>query len=393
MTRRALLAAFSVAHFAHHVTNSLLSALLPFIRDAFALSYTDAGFAVSAYTIASGVSNAPLGVVADRIGARRVIVWGLVLIGLSSVAIGLAGEYWQLLAFLMVMGIASGTYHAPASALIAELFSSRRGMAMGTHTTAGHLSFFVAPLLAGIVAATGTWRTPYVAFAIAPIACAFLLWRIAPMGVRSTGRHGWLATVSDIGLVAKRVGALVSLSILFQVVISAAMAFLSLYLVDARGISPGVAAALFGVPQLAGLIGAPMAGTLSDRYGRRIVLLLGLALMGPAAWALAVVPNELVFLPLLVIGISFSIRATTTEVLIVDNTPPERRSTVLGTYYLVNQPVGGVAAPIFGAVAGAVGIGVAYGWLAVIFLVLSAVALIAAWPTGRALRRAPSSPD
>ena len=112
--------------------------------------------------------------------------------------------------------------------------------------------------------------------------------------------------------------------------------------------------------------------------------------MGPAAWALTVVPNELVFLPLLLIGISFSIRATTTEVLIIDNTPAERRSTVLGTYYLVNQPVGGVAAPIFGGAAGAIGIGAAYGWLAVVFLVLSAVALLAAWPTGRALRRAPS---
>jgi len=390
LTRRALLVAFSVAHFAHHVTNSLLSALLPFIRDAFALSYTDAGFAVTAYTIASGVTNAPLGVLADRIGARRVIVWGLVLIGLSSVAIGLSSEYWQLLAFLVVMGIASGTYHAPASALIAEMFSSRRGMAMGTHTTAGHLSFFAAPLVAGTLAAAGTWRTPYIAFAIAPIACAVLLWRVAPMATRSTGRHGWLATVGDIGAVARRVGALVSLSILFQIVLSAAMAFLSLYLVDARGISPGVAAALFGVPQLAGLVGAPMAGTLSDRFGRRIVLLLGLALMGPAAWALTAVPNELVFLPLLLIGVSLSIRATTTEVLIVDNTPPERRSTVLGTYYLVNQPVGGIAAPIFGGIAGAIGIGVAYSWLAVAFLVLSAIALLAAFPTGRALRRAAS---
>ena len=97
--------------------------------------------------------------------------------------------------------------------------------------------------------------------------------------------------------------------------------------------------------------------------------------------------------PLLLIGISFSIRATTTEVLIVDNTPPERRSTVLGTYYLVNQPVGGIAAPVFGGIAVAIGIGAAYNWLAVVFLVLSAVALIAAWPTARALRQAPSSPD
>jgi MFS family permease len=393
LSRRGLLASFSVAHFAHHVTNSLLSALLPFIRSAFGLSYADAGFAVSAYTIASGVTNAPLGLLADRIGARRVIVWGLVLIGLSSVAIGLSTEYWQLLAFLAVMGIASGTYHAPASALIAEMFSSRRGVAMGTHTTAGHLSFFAAPLLAGILATAGTWRTPYIAFAIAPIACAVLLWRVAPMGARSTGRHSWLATGSDIAAVARRIGALVSLSIVFQVALSAAMAFLSTYLVDARGMSPGIAAALFGVPQLAGLIGAPLAGTLSDRFGRRIVLLLGLALMGPAQWALTVVPNELVFLPLLLVGISLSIRATTTEVLIVDNTPAERRSTVLGTYYLVNQPVGGIAAPIFGGIAGAIGIGAAYGWLAIIFLGLSAIALLAAWPTARALRRAPSSPD
>jgi len=64
---------------------------------------------------------------------------------------------------------------------------------------------------------------------------------------------------------------------------------------------------------------------------------------------------------------------------------------VLGTYYLVNQPVGGVAAPIFGSIAGAIGIGAAYGWLAATFLLLSAVALLAAWPTARALRRAASS--
>ena len=375
MTRRGLLVAFSVAHFAHHVTNSLLSALLPFIRDAFGLSYLESGFAVTAYTIASGATNAPWGLLADRIGARRVIVGGLVLIGAASIAISGSASYWQLLLALMVMGIASGTYHAPASAIIAELFSrARRGIAMGTHTTAGHLSFFAAPLVAGTLAAAGTWRTPYLVFAAAPIACALLLWRVAPPGTRAEGRHDWLATFTEIGAVARRIGGLVGLSIVFQVLLSAALAFLSLYLVDARGISPAVAAALFGVPQLAGLVGAPLAGTISDRYGRRVVLLLGLAITGPASWALVSVPNELVFLPLLALGISLSVRATTTEVLIVDNTPAERRSTVLGTYYLVNQPVGGIAAPIFGAIAGAVGIATAFSALASAFLVLSVVA-------------------
>jgi len=384
VTQRALLVAFSIAHFAHHVTNSLLSALLPFIRDAFGLTYIESGFAVTAYTIASGVTNAPWGILADRLGARRVIVWGLVLIGVASIAISGSANYWQLLLALMVMGIASGTYHAPASAIIAQTFSrARRGLALGTHTTAGHFSFFAAPLVAGTLAAVGTWRTPYLLFAVAPIACAFMLWRVAPAGTRAAGKHEWLATFNEIAAVARKIGGLVSLSIVFQVLLSAALAFLSLYFVDARGISPAVAAALFGVPQLAGLVGAPAAGTLSDRFGRRVVLLLGLAVTGPAAWALVTVPNELLVLPLLALGLSLSVRATTTEVLIVDNTPAERRSTVLGTYYLVNQPVGGVAAPLFGLIAGAVGIGAAFSGLAVGFVALSILALAFAVVGGR----------
>ena len=388
MTRRGVLAAFSVAHFAHHVTNSLLSALLPFIRDAFVLSNTQAGFAVTAYTIASGLTNAPLGVIADRMGARRVIVWGLFLIAISSVAIGLAGSYGMLLVGLLVMGIASGTYHAPASALIAEVFPfARRGVALGTHTTAGHLAFFAAPLVAGVLAVSGTWRVPYLAFAIAPALCALLLLRIAPPGMRSEGRHEWLATFTDIGRVARAVGSLVTLSILAQVLLSSALAFLTLYLVDARGVSPAVAAALFGLPQLAGLFAAPLSGVLSDRFGRPAILLAALVASGPAVWLLLAMPVELAVIPLLLIGACLSFRATTTEVLIIDSTPATRRSTVLGTYYLINQPVGGVAAPIFGAIADASGIASAFGWLAVAFVALSAVALIAA-AMGGARRRA-----
>ncbi|HEY3218010.1 MAG TPA: MFS transporter [Candidatus Limnocylindria bacterium] len=392
MSRRALLVSLSAAHFAHHVTNSLLSALLPFIRDGFALSNTQAGFAVTAYTIASGLTNAPLGLLADRVGARRVIVGGLVLIGLSSIAIGLSGSYWALLLGLAIMGVASGTYHAPASALLAETFTfARRGVALGTHTTAGHLAFFAAPLVAGTLALLGTWRLPYVAFAIAPIACALLVLRVAPAGMREHSRHRWLATFSDIANVARSVGSLVSFSIAAQVLLSASLAFLTLYLVDARGISPAIAAALFGVPQLAGLFAAPLSGVLSDRFGRPAVLMTGLIGSGPAMWLLVSLPVELTVIPLLLVGACMSFRATATEVLIIDNTPPARRSTVLGTYYLVNQPVGGVAAPMFGAVADAAGIGNAFLWLSFAFVALS-LAAAAAVLTGGARIRAASSP-
>jgi MFS family permease len=312
--------------------------------------------------------------------------------GLSSVAIGLSGSYWLLILGLLLMGIASGTYHAPASALIAETFPfARRGVALGTHTTAGHLAFFAAPLVAGTLAASGTWRLPYVAFAIAPVLCGLLVLRIAPQGARSTEKHQWLATFTDIGRVARAVGSLVSLSILAQVLMSSALAFLALYLVNARGVSPAVAAALFGVPQLAGLFAAPLSGVLSDRFGRPAILLSALVVSGPALWLLTVTPVELVVIPLLLLGACLSFRATTTEVLIIDNTPVTKRSTVLGTYYLINQPVGGIAAPIFGAVADSAGLGSAFSWLALVFVGLSVVALVAS-ATGAARIRAASSP-
>ncbi len=167
---------FSLAHFSHHVTNSLLNPLLPLIRDTFALSYAESGIAVSAYSLSLGLANAPMGVLADRVGPRLVLAGGLVLVGAASVALALVGAYWQLLAVLVAMGVISGTYHAPAASLLARAFPERgRGAAMGLHITGGHFSFFAVPLVAGsLAAATGTWRTPYLWFAAAPILSGLL---------------------------------------------------------------------------------------------------------------------------------------------------------------------------------------------------------------------------
>lgn len=373
-----VLGGFTLAHFAHHVSNSLLSPLLPLIRDTFALTYAQTGFAVSAFAVSVGFANLAFGALADRLGHRLVVVSGLVLMGAVSTALAFAGDYGQLLLLLVAMGVVSGTYHAPAATLIARAFpASVRGAALGLHITGGHLAFFAAPLVAGALAAsTGTWRTPYLAFAVAPVACGLLLWGLAPKGHRAPIRAGGLAPLRDVVAVMRTVGPLVSLSILFQLGFAAFLAFMALYLVDARGVNPAVAAALFGFPQLVGMFGAPLGGALSDRLGRRAVILIGLGALGPAAWAFTAVPNELLLLPLGAIGLASAMRMTVTEVLVMDSAPLERRATVLGTYYLVSQEVGGLAAPAFGAIAGAIGIASAFSGLAVALVLCSAVAVL-----------------
>jgi FSR family fosmidomycin resistance protein-like MFS transporter len=376
---QALLGTITAAHFSHHVTNSLLNPLLPLIRNAFALSYAESGFAVSAFSIASGLANAPWGMLADRVGSRVVIVGGLFLMGAASVALAAAGAYWQLLALLIVLGIVSGSYHGPAAALIARSFPPRmRGTAMGLHITGGHLSFFAAPAVAGILAtATGSWRTPYVWFAAAPIVFGVLVWIVAPhVQERPAPGGDRFAAFREVGRVFRDVGPLVSLSIGFQFGIAALVAFLALYLVDARGLSPAIAAIFFGVPQVVGVIGAPLGGWLSDRFGRRLVMLGGLALIGPAVFALTVVPNDGLVVALVVFGLLWSMRSTVTETLVMDSAAPGRRATVLGAYYLLNAHVGGIGAPLFGFLAEAVGLGTAFSWIGIAFVVMSALALV-----------------
>ena len=363
---RLLLGGFTAAHFSHHVSNSLLNPLLPFIRDSFALSYAQSGLLVSAFAVSLGLSNAPIGYLADRFGARLVVVLGLFLTGLISVVVGLAGTYWQLLAFLIVMGLIHGSYHAPASALMARVFpASERGSAIGLHITGGHLSFFVVPATAGwLVTQTGSWSTPYIWLAWVPVLTGLWLWNLAPRDHEPPkGGPDRLAVFRELGGIVRMVGPLVSASILFQVAQAALIAFMTLYLVDVRGIEPAWAAVLFGVPQLIGLLGSPLAGWLSDRIGRRSVILLALGMMGPAFLALTLVPNEVVLVPLVVLGISAAMRQTPTEVLVMDTAPAHRRATALGAYHMLVQQSGGIAAPGLGLLASAVGIGPAFGGL------------------------------
>jgi predicted MFS family arabinose efflux permease len=223
---------------------------------------------------------------------------------------------------------------------------------------------------------TGTWRTPYLAFAIAPIVFGTLLWLVAPRVQERTAPGDRFAAFREIANVFRDVGPIVSLSIVFQLGLAAVTAFLALYFVDSRGISPAIAALLFGVPQLVGIVGSPVGGWLSDHLGRRNVIVGALTLLGPAIFALTVVPNEALVPVLVVFGLLWAMRSTVTETLVMDSAPPGRRATVLGAFYLANAEIGGLGAPIFGLLAEGVGLTTAFGWIGIVFLLLSGVALV-----------------
>ncbi len=359
---RLLVVAFMFGHFTHHVTNTLLTPLLPLIRDSFGLSYAQSGFLVSAFSVSQGLSQAPIGALADRVGSRAVVTIGLIATGAMCFLIGLAGDYGQLLALLIGLGVIAGSYHAPAAALLAQVFEpGRRGGVLGLHTLGGNFSFLATPLVAGgLTAVTLTWRTPYLAFSIAPIVAGLVLMLILPATTERSRDGSALQLFRELGGVLRVVGPLLSAAILFQMLYAATTAFLALYLVDARGFDRPTAALLVGAPYLAGMLGSPLGGALSDRLGRKPVIATTLVCMGPLLLLLTIVPTILIVPVMLLMGLVGSMRQPVVEGLLLDRAPAERRATTLGAYYLAAQELGGFAAPALGAIAGAVGIGQAF---------------------------------
>jgi MFS transporter, FSR family, fosmidomycin resistance protein len=378
---RALLGGFAGAHFAHHVSNSLLNPLLPPIRDTFSLGYGEAGLLVSAFSWAIGISNAPVGYLSDRVGALRVIVGGLLLTGVLAAILSLADAYWQLLLILALLGVVAASYHAPAASMIAQAFPPNvRGGAMGLHITGGHLSFFATPLVAsGLMAAGGTWRTPFLWFAFAPILAGVVIWLLAPRTSAASHPRGdasRFGVFREVWGVARLIGPLLSASVMFQMLYAAFLAFFSLYLVDVRGLPVPMAAAIYGVPQLVGMAGAPLGGYLSDRWGRRNVMVLGMVLLGPSLFLMTVTPLELIVLPMGLVGLAAAMRQTVTEVLVMDTAPEHRRATVLGSYYMLSQELGGFAAPLMGVAAAAFGLGAAFSGATFLLAALSTLVLV-----------------
>jgi MFS family permease len=155
---RLLLGAITAAHFAHHTSNSLLNPLLPLIRDTFALSYAQSGFAVSAYSLSLGLSNGPIGLLADRVGSRTVIVIGLTLTGLVSVALAQAQVPNELLVLpLAIFGLACSMRGTATEVLVMDTApADRRGAVLGAYYLAAQpIGGIATPVFGGIAGLTG----------------------------------------------------------------------------------------------------------------------------------------------------------------------------------------------------------------------------------------------
>ncbi len=279
-----------------------LPALLPLLIQRLDISMTLASILASILTFSSALAQPVFGILADRIGGKKLIFLGPIAAAIGLSFIGLMPSYGLLVMFLILGGLGSACFHPQAAALAGHFSGPRRGFGISLFMLGGNVGYGFGPMLIlAIVLGLGMSRS-YVALLPAVI-FAFILVRYLPDSViprpaeqndRAVGR----------GI---RSGDLVSFSILWLVVWLRSTAILSLstFLPTFQilhGFSLAAGGGAFTILILAGAVGGFVGGMLSDRIGRKWVVIVSLITGIPAFYLFLYLPGRWTFVSLAVLG-------------------------------------------------------------------------------------------
>jgi MFS family permease len=174
---RRTLVLISTAHWVSHFHLFVLPMLFPFLKAQLGVDYLELGFALTVSAVTSGLTQAPMGYLADHIGARKILLMGLTLGGLALILLGLHLSYASLIAGAVLLGLANSVYHpADYAILSAHMDEARMGRAFSIHTFAGFLGGAVAPAIVALLLGTiGGHGALIVAGAVGPLVALLLI--------------------------------------------------------------------------------------------------------------------------------------------------------------------------------------------------------------------------
>src|ERR1700727_1534278 len=112
------LGAISVAHWVSHFHIFVLPMLFPFLKQQLGVGYIELGFALTVFAVTSGLTQAPIGYLADHIGARKILLIGLTVGGFALIMLGIHLSYAWLIASAVLLGLANSVYHPANYAIL-----------------------------------------------------------------------------------------------------------------------------------------------------------------------------------------------------------------------------------------------------------------------------------
>jgi Arabinose efflux permease len=392
---------------------AIVGPALPAIQAQFGLDSRAVSWIFSVYVLANLIGTPLMAKLSDNFGRRAIYLADVALFAIGSavvIASGLAGGFVLLLVGRAIQGFGAGGIFPVASAVIGDTFpAEKRGSALGLIGAVFGIAFVIGPILGGVLLLAG-WQWLFVINLPIAAVVMVLAWRELPherhaeagsfdwlgmallavalgtlafglVNIDTADLAGSLATVTVWGSLAASVVAWVVLVLVERQAASpvfpvglfarrqlrlgylltagaglgeASLVFMPLLAVTALGVTSGVGSFLLMPVVLAMGAGSPIAGRLLDRFGSRIVIVVGVAIMAIGMFLLSLTASVLwLFIAsglLIGFGMSALLGAPIRYVTLNETTAAERSSAqgLVNVFTSIGQLVG---AAVVGAVA------------------------------------------
>ena len=342
--------------FTGHLLNdgfaSFYAPLLPLLIDRLDLSLAMAGLLGTTRILVNSLIQPGLGHLVDRAQRPSLVVIGPLLTVTAMSLIGLVSSFYQLLAVMVIAGAGTALFHPAAASLIGASKHSRRGLMMALFSSGGTFGGAIAPI--AIVAYTHRFAIDQTYWLLVPgliILAAFAIPLRSTLPPAKAPVHHERIRLRHI----PRRLVFLWFAIVFRAMAATAFATFLALLVNERGGSAFVGAAAISVFLLTGAVGGFFAGSLSDRIGRKAVLLGSMALASPLLLLFLHGPTSLL-LPIIAVAGVFALSSTPVGVVAAQECLPGRTGLVSGLVMGLAWGVGGLTLTPIGWLADRLGL-------------------------------------
>jgi MFS family permease len=284
----------SAGHGLTHWYTATFYILLPLIGKEFGLTYTEIGLIMTVQYLAGAISNIPGGMIVDMVGKKGYLMaTSLFWVGFPYALMSLTHSFWMLLVCVTLVGIGNNLWHPAAIPTLAYRYPERRGLVLSFHGMGGNVGEAIAPFVIGALLGWYGWRTVVVINVVPGLTMSVLI--LVLLGAFSmtkskdgqainadAGAQGVKQYLRDFaGLLKNKSLMLIAASSGFRTMTQAGLlTFLPVYLAYELNYSPFAVGVCLTILQVAGFIAAPVGGHLSDKLGRKQVIMSSMLLSG-----------------------------------------------------------------------------------------------------------------
>lgn len=286
-TAQFILTGLSGGHAVFHWFSQSFFVMLPEVVATFGLSGLQVGAVAATREMVSGIIALPGGVVTDMLRRHwgSVLTACMALFGLGWLIMGIAPSYPILLVGMAIVAAAASMWHLPATAALSHRFSHHRASALSLHGVGGNIGDVLGPALTGVLLLTLSWRGILSIYAAVPLFLAFVVfWAFRNIGhfenddSRPARFREQMANTRESFKEHPRLWGIMTVAGLRGMANVAFLPFLALYLGLDEELGLGNASLGLHIALLVGVgvFATPVTGYISDRLGRKLVLIPGL---------------------------------------------------------------------------------------------------------------------